>query len=98
MNLDHFEHMDADVLRSAILRVMNDCEHPMTTVYGVCRKLKNPQQSSTNRFYARVYRNMERLVDDNQLWVMRGTRDPSIYLSKHVIKGHKENEMGEIPF
>ncbi len=85
-------------LQEEILRVMNNCNAPLVTVYSVCDRLHERQQRSNQKFYRRVYRNMEILVDKKYLWVMRGTRDPSVYLSVQVVKGHGKNLLGEIPF
>jgi len=86
-------------LQRQIIMVMQSYGNPMMTVYKVCHKLGNPQQSSTNKYYVRVYRNMEKLVKSGDIWVMRGIRDPSVYLSKAVVKAHQDkSEIQEIPF
>jgi len=59
--------------------------HPMVTVYGVCALLGEGQQSSKQKFYVRVYRALEGLVASGHFDVMRGTRDPSVYLNRSVV-------------
>ncbi len=81
-----------------LIALSSNINHPMTTVYGVCARLGERQGRSTNKFYVRVYRSMERLVKMDKAWVMRGTRDPSVYLSKSVVKGYDENGIYDLPF
>jgi hypothetical protein len=59
--------------------------HPMCTVYGVCASLGERQQSSKQKFYVRVYRALEGLVASGHFDVMRGIRDPSVYLNRSVL-------------
>jgi len=59
--------------------------HPMVTVYGVCALLGERQQTSKQKFYVRVYRALEGLVASGHFDVMRGVRDPSIYLNRSVV-------------
>lgn len=72
--------------------------NPMNSVYSICRRLGNPQQHSKMKFYAKVYRALERLVEKRQVWVMRGVRDSSVYLAKRVVKGFDKNGVQDIPF
>jgi hypothetical protein len=72
--------------------------HPMVSVYKVCRLLQNPQISSTDRFYVRVYRAMENLVAMGMADVARGTRDPSVYILYSMLKDYNRYGMREIPF
>ncbi len=71
---------------------------PMTTVYGLCARMGEHQQHSKQKFYVRVYRALDKLVDSGQVWVMRGTRDPSVYLAKKSVKGFDKLGISEMPF
>jgi hypothetical protein len=83
-------------LQAKIIEVMCDTKRPMTTVYGVCARLGNRQERSKDKYYVKVYRAMEKLVDMGKLQVMRGTRDPSVYLNLEIVK--TPDEIGKIPF
>jgi len=67
-------------LQTQILEVTSS-GYPLLSVYTVCKKLGNPQHGSRSKFYVRVYRAMEALVEQDKMVVMRGTRDPSVYFN-----------------
>lgn len=71
---------------------------PMCTVYMICARMGQRQQSSQARFYVKVYRACERLVEKEQIWVLRGTRDPSVYLAKKSVKGFDSYGVQDVPF
>jgi len=71
---------------------------PMVTIYKICRLMHQPQERSTNKFYIKVYRAMEGLVEIELAQVMRGTRDPSVYLLYSLVKGYDKYGLREIPF
>lgn len=81
-----------------VLTKLENYDHPMTTIYGLCKRLGVPQHTSTQKFYVKVYRTCEKLVDKKLVWVMRGIRDPSVYLAKCTVKGHTQFGEWELPF
>jgi len=86
-------------LQKRIFQVMSqDYTHPMVTIYAICARLGERQERSTNKFYVKVYRNVEKLVEQDKVWVMRGTRDPSVYLCKSMVKGYTIEGEWELPF
>jgi len=77
---------------------LNQSCNPMHSIYTICKAMGEPQQSSQQKFYVKVYRNMEKLVDMKKACVMRGTRDPSVYLLYSMVKGNDKFGDQEIPF
>jgi len=71
---------------------------PMASVYMLCLRMGERNVRSNSKFYVKVYRALERMVADHRMWVMRGTRDPSVYMPKRLAKGFDSQGMGEIPF
>ena len=71
---------------------------PMGTIYAICRLMNQSQRNSRSKFYVKVYRAAERLVEKGVFAVERGTRDPSVYLAKSQLKGRDKYGAYEIPF
>jgi Fe2+ or Zn2+ uptake regulation protein len=81
-----------------VLEAFGHAEMPMASIYMLCRRMNEPQSRSNSKFYVKTYRTLEKLVDKNLVWVMRGTRDPSVYMAKYRAKGHNAIGVSEIPF
>jgi hypothetical protein len=71
---------------------------PMASVYMICARMGDRQKRSKSKFYVKVYRALERMVKDDKIWVMRGTRDPSVYMPRRLAKGFDKDGLQEIPF
>lgn len=81
-----------------VLDAFDRATMPMATVYMLCARLGNRQSGSKSKFYVKVYRALEKLVDKDVVWVMRGTRDPSVYMAKRTAKGFDSKGIQDIPF
>ena len=86
------------MFQNQCIEAFSSSKYPWNTVYGVCRVMGEPQGSSTNKYYVKVYRTLEKLVDEGHLTVFRGTRDPSVYLAIGRLKGFNDNGEMEFPF
>jgi hypothetical protein len=78
-----------DGLSLSILTAMTSKENPLHTIYTICRCMGMPMSSSKNPTYVRIYRRVQRLVKDGYIYEISGTRDPSVFISKEVLKGRK---------
>jgi len=81
-----------------VLDAFDHAQMPMASVYMICFRMGERNVRSNSKFYVKVYRALERMVADHRMWVMRGTRDPSVYMPKRLAKGFDSQGMGEIPF
>ena len=71
---------------------------PMSSVHNLCHRMGECNVRSNSKFYVKVYRTLERLVEQEKAWVMRGVRDPSVYMLKRSAKGFDSNGVQDIPF
>lgn len=81
-----------------VLNAFDLGQSPMASIYILCARMGSPQQSSQNKLYVKVYRTLEKLIQKEKVWVLRGTRDPSVYLAKYRVKGFDREGVCEIPF
>lgn len=71
---------------------------PMASVYMICSRMGENRVTSKSKFYVKVYRAVERMVSNNKMFVIRGIRDPSVYLPRRLAKGFDNNGIADIPF
>jgi len=81
-----------------VLDAFDHAQMPMASVYMLCFRMGERNLRSNSKFYVKVYRALERMVADNRVWVMRGTRDPSVYMPRRLAKGFDKDGVQDIPF